>query len=340
MADYQENQIIYHKPDEPTPNTPYILSAFPFRGPLSGGNQILISGFNFSTSPIVKIGGKNCSVISATNNKVTCNVPAGDSLGNVNVEIAQGSQTVSLSNGYRYMGSGGSGGLWVTQTSLPVGLGEVSAAALNGFIYVFAGHTGSGDNNKLYRFDPTTSLWQTMADQTVAPLSDHAAAQVIDGKIYMFGGLDPDSNTLAIYDPGTNSWSLGAFLQKGGVDFKVGSVASAVINGKLYIAGGIKGGGTVNNTFVYNPTTNSWSELAPMPQGRNHAAGGSFNGKFYVFGGRTGGNVPSPGSTLVQVYDPLTNNWSSSSAPLPTGRGGMGNAVELNGELLVIGGGR
>ncbi|MEM9478904.1 MAG: kelch repeat-containing protein, partial [Verrucomicrobiota bacterium] len=66
--------------------------------------------------------------------------------------------------------------------------------------------------------------------------------------------------------------------------------------------------------------------------------------KFYVFGGRTGGNVVGDGFDTVQVYDPLTDTWDSSSdpgstlAPMPEARGGTGKAVFLNGEFYVFGG--
>ena len=75
-----------------------------------------------------------------------------------------------------------------------------------------------------------------------------------------------------------------------------------------------------------------------MPDGgRNHAAGIGYNGKVYVFGGRDGGNKPGQGKKDSYVYDPNNNKWNKLK-DMPMGMGGNGQAVEIGGKLLVIGG--
>ena len=56
-----------------------------------------------------------------------------------------------------------------------------------------------------------------------------------------------------------------------------------------------------------------WTEKAHMPTPRTVAAAAVFDGKIYVLGGF---------STLktVEVYDPATNKWDTSKAPMPTGK--------------------
>lgn len=130
--------------------------------------------------------------------------------------------------------------------------------------------------------------------------------------------------------------------------FAAGASSSAVIGGQIYVAGGIVGSSTTTQAARYNPATNSWTSIAPMPQGRNHAASATNGSKLYVFGGRGPGsgdsNVVENGFDTVQVYDPATNTWSSSAAPnatlapLPQARGGTGKAVFHNGEFYVMGG--
>src|SRR5207253_2395664 len=75
--------------------------------------------------------------------------------------------------------------------------------------------------------------------------------------------------------------------------YAAGSVSTAVINGKVYMAGGIVGSDTVNTAAVYDPVANSWSSIESMPVGRNHAAAGTDGQKLFIFGGRTGGNTLS-----------------------------------------------
>jgi hypothetical protein len=142
-----------------------------------------------------------------------------------------------------------------------------------------------------------------------------------------------------IYDPVLDEWILGADMPYAG-----GSVATALIGDKVYVAGGIVGSATVTTAAMYDPATDSWSILPSMPEGVNHAAAATDGQKFYIFGGRDGKNEVSNGFNYVQIYDPATNSWQSSNdpgatlAPLPQARGGMGKAVYVAGEFYVIGG--
>lgn len=125
-----------------------------------------------------------------------------------------------------------------------------------------------------------------------------------------------------------------------------GSSSSALINGQMYVVGGIIGNSTTDQFAKSDP--NTWTALVPMKQGRNHAAAATDGTKFYVFGGRGlgsgDGNFPANGFDTVQIYDPRTNLWTSSLdqgstlAPLPQAQGGMGKAVYFNGEFYVMGG--
>ena len=124
--------------------------------------------------------------------------------------------------------------------------------------------------------------------------------------------------------------------------------ASAVIGKSVYVAGGIVDGRTTPRMAMLELATMTWSERAPMPRPRNHAASGTDGTRFYVFGGRGPGsgddNVVADGYDDVQIYDPATNHWTvsdgraGSPARLPQARGGTGKAVFVNGEFWVIGG--
>ena len=86
-----------------------------------------------------------------------------------------------------------------------------------------------------------------------------------------------------------------------------------------------------------------WSVLNSMAKGVNHAACGTDGTLLYSFGGRGGPNTPSVGYDIVQIYDPSSGKWTTSSntnyiPALPQQRGGMGAAVYLGGEFYVIGG--
>ena len=348
-----DGEIIYHAPDETPTGNLTITNTFPYRGPLDGGNELSIFGNAFTDfgSPTVTVGGQACGVTSSTNTEITCTLNQGAAAGAYDVVVSAGGQNDTFANGYTYIGEittppppPPATGVWSALANAPASIGEVSSVTDGTYVYLLGGQFGdSVKTDQLYRYDPATGTWTTLAPQTVVPTVDHGAAHYSNGKIYFFGGLInnfAESNALGIYDIATDSWSTGAPLTIGGQPYGIGSAASAIINGKLYVAGGIHNENQAENTTVtvaYDPATDSWSQLADMPSGRNHAAGGTYNGKLYVFAGRQGPNIGSPGFNDTFIYDPATDTWTT-GASVPTARSGMGNAPELNGELYVIGG--
>jgi hypothetical protein len=87
---------------------------------------------------------------------------------------------------------------------------------------------------------------------------------------------------------------------------------------------------------MYDPISNNWTVKAPMPTPRYLVAGAVINGQFYVVGGVNAVTGGPPLSTL-EVYNPVTDSWSTTNAPMPTPRAELA-AAELGGHLYVIGG--
>ncbi|MET4638416.1 kelch repeat-containing protein [Mycetocola sp. 2940] len=226
---------------------------------------------------------------------------------------------------------------WEAGPAMPVALGEVAGGRIGSTVYL----VGESSTATL-ALDLATGVWRSTLP--VRPfVGHHHAAEVLGGKLYLFGGLGAGAGKVQIYDPATNAWTLGADMP-----FAAGSSSSAVIGGRVYLAGGIIGSATTNRAARYDPATNTWTELATMPQGRNHAASATDGSRLFVVGGRGpgsgDGNTVANGYDTLQVYDPATNVWRSSAtagaglAALPQARGGMGKAVYFGGELYVMGG--
>ena len=226
---------------------------------------------------------------------------------------------------------------WETGRSMPVALGEVAGGVIGGTLYL----VGQGSTATL-ALDLATGVWRT--DLAVRPYAGHHhAAEVVGGRLYLFGGFVDSRGKVQIYDPVANVWTIGPDMP-----FAAASSSTALINGSVYVAGGIVGSTTTNRTARFDPATGVWTELAPMPQGRNHAASATDGTRLFVAGGRgvgSGeGNTVANGFDTLQVYDPALNSWRSSAnagsglAPLPQARGGMGKAVFYGGEMFVIGG--
>jgi N-acetylneuraminic acid mutarotase len=66
--------------------------------------------------------------------------------------------------------------------------------------------------------------------------------------------------------------------------------------------------------WVYDPTWDYWTEMAPIPTAVSNYASAVVDGKIYIIGGRNAdGRID-----LVQIYDPKTNQWSQGT-PIPSG---------------------
>jgi N-acetylneuraminic acid mutarotase len=114
-----------------------------------------------------------------------------------------------------------------------------------------------------------------------------------------------------------------------------GSVGTAALNGKIHAIGG-RGVDTVTVTTheIYDPATNKWSDLPPLPKARDHLSVIAVDGKIHAIGGRFNATVDNTG--MHDVYDPATDSWNS-AAPLPTPR--SASAVTFYKGLIIVAGG-
>ena len=86
---------------------------------------------------------------------------------------------------------------------------------------------------------------------------------------------------------------------------------------------------------AYDPATNKWATLQPLPLGRSHIAAATvvWNGRIVTFGGET---QYLESINTVSSYDPSTNQWSELTA-LPGSRS-SGAAAVINGAVYYTGG--
>jgi N-acetylneuraminic acid mutarotase len=111
--------------------------------------------------------------------------------------------------------------------------------------------------------------------------------------------------------------------------------AVAAQGGIIYSFSGVSSATVVPNSYKYNPATNSWVTIAPLPSARQLASAVSDGTYIYILGGSDGylgGNLTS---TLFR-YDPATNTYTSlASYDTPT----TGQAAAyLDGKIYRIGG--
>ncbi|MGH7526784.1 MAG: Kelch repeat-containing protein [Gemmatimonadales bacterium] len=169
--------------------------------------------------------------------------------------------------------------------------------------------------NRTWAYDYTHDRMISKADLPI--FGAEGVTGVIDGKLYVLPGACsgdgwPNAGYCAAepprrfyrYDPATNTWvtrrQAPHFHRRG---------AAAVLDGKLYVAGGFKGiagNEPVADLDVYDPATNTWRTLAPIPAG-GAAFGAALAGKLYA--------VVSSDVIRAYAYNPATNKWTAKAAP-------------------------
>lgn len=226
--------------------------------------------------------------------------------------------TVSLSN------------IWASSSPMRPQRAGMAAATVDDIVYVIGGATDGKPLKLAQAFDPATQLWSNLPSLP-AHRDQPSGAAVIGRRIYLTGGRDSANvitRTLYMYNTDTKVWR-----KKRDLPVPSRSGVSATISGKLYVytPEGVVPGGTAH-LHRYDPSANTWTELATPPSGHPYGTGGAINGKFYLVGGAVGG-VNSP---ALHVYDPATNKWQAKGS-IPTARF-LAAAAVLKGKLWVVGG--
>ena len=170
----------------------------------------------------------------------------------------------------------------------------------------------------------------------------HESLLLPDGRVLIIGGLTDETvdgpnidslNSTEIYDPESDSWSLGAVMAQG----RGSHTATTLPDGKVLVTGGVNTARQpLNSAELYDPTTDSWSPAASMSQARDGHTGTLLSdGRVLVVGGNgTSGRLSL---TSAEIYDPSSNSWSSAGNMLQ-GRSHH-TAVQLNdGKVLIAGG--
>lgn len=173
----------------------------------------------------------------------------------------------------------------------------------------------------------------------------------VGGKMYVLGGLVGGSPTGYNweYDPAADKWTARKAMPR-----PAHHIMIAPYQNKIYVFGGFvrpqaaPGWQPINSSWAYDPATDSWTALAPMPTPRGAGQAAELGGKIYVLGGAHSNKPDDPGAPIspgspeqlvvgtVEAYDPATNTWQE-RAPMPTARNHF-LAVADAGKLYAIDG--
>jgi N-acetylneuraminic acid mutarotase len=176
----------------------------------------------------------------------------------------------------------------------------------------------------------TSAIENSWVTKTPLPQPDALRAAVVNGKIYAIGGVVNYE-----YDPVADNWTAKKPMPTARQYFGI-----AVYENKIYTIGGSwwdsdKGRIPSNANEVYDPLTDTWETMQPMPTNRSGLNADVVNGKIYLIGGRTVGPQFLT-VALNEVYDPATNSWTTKT-PIPIAVVGYASAV-IDNKIFVIGG--
>jgi N-acetylneuraminic acid mutarotase len=226
---------------------------------------------------------------------------------------------------------------WSMGAAMPLPRSEHAVAEFDGKIWVLGGYPpGRLPSNLVQIYDPALSRW-SLGPSLPQPIH-HTHVAAVGGKIYLLGGEIEGASTGRPETFVANVWmhdpAVGGWVARSPMPTPRGGGGKAVIEGKIYVAGGRPPGGHAFE--VYDPATDKWEKLPDLPTQRNHLAMVAVGGKIIVAGGRTGPGAMAERVDVVEIYDPATRRWTR-GAPLPAPRGGITGAVHA-GCMFVFGG--
>lgn len=137
----------------------------------------------------------------------------------------------------------------------------------------------------------------------------HTADSIGDG-MFAIGGLVGATflSTAARYDAATNTWGSPVAIPT-----PLQAHASAAIGSVVYFGGGSSssGGSPRPNWYSWNIDTNAFTAITAAPTSRYRGHAVAVGNKIYVFGGK---ETTSNSSTRVEIYNTITDSWSSGAA--------------------------
>ena len=215
-------------------------------------------------------------------------------------------------------GVGQAFGLWMLTDGRVISHGK----ALNNWVVLTPDKKGSYANG----------TWKSVASSAYARggaqehvLKDGRFFEAGGEYIYVWppGGSSSDYNTVEIYDPVANTWTLEA----PGLYGDIGDTGSAVMaDGRIFDS-------TRNSssTQIYDPTTNVWTAAAksPLGSGDENAWATLQNGGILAVGYSKAG---------AAVYNPATNTWTKTTVPAGWDTGDTaGISLMFDGRVIVYG---
>ncbi len=247
---------------------------------------------------------------------------------------------------------------WTTRGLPPLEMHHFQAVSYNGLIYIIGAFTGGFPTETpiphIYIYDPATDQWKQGPEIPAHRQRGSAGVVVHHNTFYLVSGIqnghsDGHVTWFDAFDPTTGAWTALPDAPRARDHFQV-----AVIDGKLYAAGGRRSSHATGQVFqltepavdVYDFATGAWSTLPPAENLPTERAGTTtvvYHGKLVVIGGESDQPPPAEGARPpahdeVEAYDPESEAWVS-LPPLNQGRHAT-QAIVFDDNIYLVAGSR
>lgn len=241
---------------------------------------------------------------------------------------------------------------WSEAARLPQSRHHPMMATAKGHVWALGGY----DRREGGEWTSLTDVWVLDGDlwrpvgQMPQPLAETVGATVND-RIHLIGGRSPaggkngqwnnqaDVTTHLVYDASDGVWGTAAPAPEAR-----NSAAASVHDGKIYVAGGrmVEGGRGTGRLDRYDPQSDSWVTLRPVPASENgqQVGGGlamaTVGDRLVAFGGEW---LTRPGGVFTEtwIYDNAADNWTR-GPDMGVPRHGLAGAT-VDGVVYALAGG-
>ncbi len=207
-------------------------------------------------------------------------------------------------------------------------------------IVLFGGSNGSTTDSDTWLYSEASDTWTLQAPST-APSARTGASMAYDsatGQIVLFGGMSGstyDSDTW-LYNPATDTWTAESPSThpsaRAGAALGYGTAA-----GRVVLFGGASGSGYDADTWLYDPSSDTWTAQSPAtsPSARGYAASATDATEMVLFGGA------SAGGDLSDTWAYRGGDWvAQAPTTSPSAREGAALVYDATASKLALFGGR